>query len=194
MLQQNEAWFQDRLGYATASCFKLILAKGSGKTRQGYLERVVMERLTGERSAGFSSYHTERGTEQEPLAKLAYEAETGNIVQEVGFIRHESLMAGCSPDGLIDEDGGMEIKSVIPSVQRKTVQKGGYPTCHKAQIQGNLWITGREYWDFVSYSPECDYGLYIFRVERDEGYIANLEAKVRGFLEEVDYLLEGLNG
>ena len=155
----------------------------------------MAERLTGKsQNQGFSTPDTERGIEQEPYARMAYEAETGNIVEEVGFIKHATLMAGCSPDGLIDHNGGLEIKSVIPTVQIETVEKGGYPSKHKPQIQGGLWVTGREYWDFVSFSPDLpnNLRLYVYRVERDEEYIANLEAEVTRFLVEVDELYETL--
>ena len=187
-MQQSEEWFSDRLGYATASCFKSILAKGSGKTRAAYIEKVVTERLTGVRSAGFSSVHTDRGTEQEKYARLAYEAETGNIVQEVGFIRHGTLLAGCSPDGLIDDDGGLEIKSVLPEIQMKLWRRGKYPSTHRPQIHGGMWICKRQWWDFVSFSPDLPkrFRLYIYRVERDEEYIANLEAEVTRFLVEAE--------
>lgn len=188
MQQGTEAWIESRLGYATASCFKSILAKGSGKTRAAYLEKVVTERLTGVRSVGFSSPDTFRGVEQEPLARLAYEAETGNVVQEVGFIRHETLLAGASADGLIDKDGGLEIKCVLPEIQMKLWSRGKYPSTHKPQIHGGMWICKRQWWDFVSYSPGLpqEYRLYIYRVERDEEYITNLESEVTRFLVEAE--------
>ena len=193
-MQQSEEWFQDRLGYATASCFSDVLAKGQGKVRGAYLKRVVAERLTGKRQEGFSSSHTERGNEQEPYARMSYEAETGNIVEEVGFIKHPTLRAGCSPDGKIDHNGGLEIKSVIPTVQIETIERGGYPVTHKPQIQGGLWVTGRDWWDFVSFSPDLpkNLRLYVYRVERDEEYIKNLEAEVIRFLDEAEVLYQSL--
>ena len=108
-----------------------MLAKGKGLVRGAYLKRVVAERLTGKRQEGFSNQHTERGTEQEPLARMAYAAETGNMIEQVGFIKHPSLMAGCSPDGTIDDTGGLEIKCVLPTVQIETIEKGGYPVTHR---------------------------------------------------------------
>jgi len=186
--QGTEAWFMDRLGRATASEFSSILAEGEGKTRKKYMVKLAAERLTGKPTASFSNHHTDRGTEQEPFARLAYEARTGNIVEQVGFIKHPDLMAGSSPDGLIDLDGGVEIKSVIPTVQIETISKGGYPTSHRAQIQGNMWNTGRKWWDFVSYSPDLPdpLRLHIFRVERDEAYISNLNDEICIFLIELD--------
>lgn len=191
--QGTPEWFEDRRGRATASNFSAVLAKGEGKTRKAYMLKLAAERLTGKVDEGFSNKHTDRGTEQEPFARLAYEAHVGEIVEEVGFIAHPILMAGSSPDGLVDV-GGCEIKSVIPTVQLETIMKGGYPSSHKAQIMGNLWITGREWWDFCSWSPDLPdpLRLYVFRVERDEAYIRTLESEVRTFLTELDTLIETL--
>ncbi|MEO9231595.1 MAG: lambda exonuclease family protein [Devosia sp.] len=192
-LQGTEEWFAERLGRVTASSFSDVLAKGEGVTRKRYMRRLVAERLTGRSQESFSNGHTERGAEQEQFARLQYEAMTGNLVTEVGFIKHPTLFAGASPDGLIDDDGGQEIKSVVPTVHIETMERGKYPTTHKAQIQGCLWITGRQWWDFVSYSPDFlqeNLRLYIFRVQRDEEYIANLEVEVVKFLKEVDEMVE----
>lgn len=184
----------ERCGKATASEFSSVLAKGQGKTRLAYLRRVVTERLTGKPSETYKNGHMERGQEQEPYARLAYEAATGELVEEVGFIQHVTLMAGCSPDGLVGTDGGAEIKSVIPTVQLETILQGEYPSEHKAQIQGSLWITGRQWWDFCSYSPDMPENLrtYIFRVNRDEEYIRTLTAEVTVFLQEADKLIAKL--
>lgn len=193
-MQGSDEWFQDRLGYATASCFSQVLAKGEGKTRGAYLKRVVAERLTGKRQEGFSTPDTLRGKEQEPYARMAYEAETGNIVEEVDFIKHGTLLAGCSPDGLVDAKGGLEIKSVLPTVQLETIERGKHPSSHKAQIQGGLWVTGREWWDFVSFSPDLpkNLRLYVYRVERDDEYIKSLEAEVIRFLDDAEELYQSL--
>lgn len=195
MEQRTDSWFQARCGRATASNFADIMAKGEGKMRAKYLLRVASERLTGIPLETFSNRHTDRGTEQEPFAKIAYMAETGRIIEDVGFIQHPELMAGCSPDGFIEADGGGEFKCVIPTVQIETIRKGGYPNEHKPQIQGGLWITGRQWWDFASYSPDFKdekLRLYIFRVERDEDYIAALEKEVRKFLDDVESLVNEL--
>lgn len=192
--QGSEGWHIERLGIPTASMYSALMAKGEGKTRKAYMIKLAAERLTGKRAESFSNSHTDRGTEQEPYARLSYESLTGNAVQEVGFVRHPTLMTGSSPDGLIDTDGGAEIKSVIPTVQIETILKGGYPSSHRPQIQGNLWNTGRAWWDFVSYSPDMPNGLdtYIFRVVRDEAYIKELEAEVIRFLAELDAMVAKL--
>lgn len=190
MIQGSEEWFAARCGKATASEFSSILAKGQGKTRASYLRRVLAERLTGKPNESFKNADTDRGHRQEPLARMAYEARTGYLVEEVGFVDHPKLLAGCSPDGLVDDDGGAEIKSVIPTVQVETILRGNYPPEHVAQVQGNLWVTERKWWDFNSYCPTMParHRLYTFRVLRDEEYIANLAKEVETFLCEVDAL------
>lgn len=194
-MQGTEQWLLDRCGRATASCFSDVLAKGQGTTRTAYLRRLVAERLTGKPTETYQNAHMERGTEQEPFARMSYEELTGAVVHEVGFIPHPTLMAGCSPDGLIRPKGGAEIKSVIPTVQLETILKGGYPSKHKPQIQGCMWMCEVDWWDFCSYSPDMPPHLrtYIFRVERDHAYIHNLQAEVTVFLSEVDELVAKLN-
>jgi hypothetical protein len=190
--QGSDEWRLLRCGRVGASEFGSILAKGQGKTRAAYMRRIIAERLTGKPADTFSNGHTDRGTTQEPLARLAYEARTDNIVQPGGYFPHPELMAGCSPDGLIEKDGAAEIKCVIPAVQIETLERGDYPPEHKPQIQGGLWLTGRRWWDFVSFCPDMPAHLrcHIFRVERDEPYIKALEVEVRTFLNEVEAKLK----
>ncbi len=193
--QGSEAWLRSRMGCATASCFSDVQANGKeGLTRTKYMRRLAAERLTGNPIESYTNRDMERGNEQEPFARMHYEAITGNLVTEVGFVRHDSIMAGASPDGHIDDDGSLEIKSVLPMVQIETIERGKCPPRHTAQIQGGLWITGREWSDFVSYSPDLpeNLRLYIFRVRRDEEYIKNLETEVIRFLGEVEVLYQKL--
>jgi len=186
--QGSEAWMLARCGYATASQFSSVLAKGQGKTRTAYLRRVLAERLTGKPMDTYRNADMERGNEQEPLARDLYEEQRGCIVMPSEFIALPDMMAGCSPDGLIEDDGGIEIKSVLPTVQLETILAGEYPSEHKAQIHGSMWITGRKWWDFVSFSPDMPehLRLYVFRVFPDDAYIRNLQAEVTVFLREVD--------
>lgn len=199
LIQGSQEWAAARVGYATSSEFSSILAKGQGKTRAAYLRRVACERLTGKPmetyATGAWAKNLERGSEQEPYARMAVEANLGVLVQEVGIIRHDSLMASCSCDGLIESDAGCEIKSVIPTVQLETILAGGFPSEHKPQIFGNLWLSKRRHWFFCSYSPDMPEHLrtYIFKVDRDEAYIAALEIEVRSFLGEVDNICKQLS-
>jgi hypothetical protein len=188
-----------RCGCATSSAFKSILAKGDGKMRRSYRRQVVAEMLTGKPVETYRGAHMERGQDQEPFARMAYIARTGNMVDGVEFIRHPKIAAGCSPDGLIDDDGGLELKSVIATVQIETILAGGYPSEHKAQIQGNLWITGRKWWDFGSFcadmpEEEEHLRLYVFRAHREEDYIAKLEAEVTAFVREAEQMRDLLLG
>lgn len=195
--QGSPEWLQARCGCATASEFAAVLAKGQGKTRAAYLRRVVAEMLTGKPTETYRNAHMDRGKEQESEARGAYEAHTGEFVSQVGFLRLADAPIGCSPDGMISTDGGAEIKCVIPTVQLDTVLAGKYPSEHKAQIMGNLWLTGRRYWDFCSYCPDMPTDalrLYVFRVERDEEYIAMLEREVRAFVREAEQMRDMLLG
>lgn len=194
MTQGTQEWIESRLGYATASCYSDVQAQGKGITRMKYMRKLVVERLTEKPMESYCSRDMDRGKEQEAYARMAYEAMTGNVVQEIDFIKHPIFLAGCSPDGLVDEDGGVEIKSVLPTVQIETIERGGYPPEHVAQVQGNLWITGRKWWDFVSYSPDLpeNLRLYIYRVKPEMEYIANLEKEIVKFLQEVDEMQKRL--
>jgi hypothetical protein len=195
--QGTPEWKAARAGNATASEFGSIMAKGEGKTRRAYLRRIVAERLTGKPTETYRNAHMDRGNEQEPFACMAYEARTGAILQKVGFMKHPELAVGCSPDRLIESDGGAEIKSVIPTVQLDTILSGKYPSEHRPQIQGCLWLTRRAWWDFVSYCddmPQEHLRTYIFRVQREEDYIKTLETEIRGFLREADQVVDMLLG
>lgn len=191
MEQRSEEWFQARLGKATASRFKDVLAtikSGESASRRNYRAELVVERLTGQRNEVYQNAAMAWGTETELLAKVAYEVEAGVLVEEQGFIVHPELMAGASPDGFVGEDGGIEIKCPFQTaVHIETLQKG-MPKEHMAQVQGCMWLSGRKWWDFVSYDPRLpdDLQLYVERIHRDEKYISNLEESVTAFLQEVE--------
>jgi len=196
-LQGTPEWHAARAGRATASEFSSVFAKGQGISRTKYLRKLVCERLCGKAiDNGYQNADMLRGQEQEQFARAAYEIKTGNTVEQVGFVQHDTLMAGCSPDGLIRSVAGVEIKSVIPTVQLDTIERGGFPPEHRAQIQGCMWLTERTWWDYCSYSEDMPENLrtYIYRVERDDTYITALQAEVTVFLREVDALTEKLRG
>lgn len=200
--QGTPEWHAARAGHATSSEFAAVLAKakekgGVSKTRAAYMRRILAERITGKAVDTWSNDHMRRGIAQEPLARAAYEVERGVVVREAGFIRHGAFRwCGCSPDGLVGEDGGIEAKCVIPDVQLETVMDGKYPSEHTAQVQGCMWVTGRQWWDFVSFSPDMPehLRLHIYRVARDEVYIKVLANEVRAFLAEAEMQFRGLMG
>lgn len=197
--QGSGAWLYERCGFITASRFRDVLdftAKGlPGAKRKAYLWEVVIERLTGMPADHYSNAAMEWGTEQEPLSRMAYEAQSGHMVEEVGFIKHPTLpMVGGSPDGLIGDDGGWESKSPFNSAIHLATVLDGMPEEHAPQVQGLMWITGGTWWDFSSFDPRmpAPLKLYTQRIERDDEYIAKLELAVRAFDAEANALLARL--
>ena len=191
--QGSVEWFQARCGKVTASRLKDVLAKiktGEAAVRRNYKAQIVVERLTGVAQETYTNAAMQYGTETEPQARAAYEFRSDNIVQEVGFIQHKTLLAGCSPDGIINDLGGVEIKCPFQSAVHIETLLNGVPSEHVAQIQGSMWITDREWWDFVSYDGRmpANLQLYIKRIERDQKYISDLETEIIAFLGEVSDL------
>ena len=196
--QGSEEWHAMRLGFITASRFKEVIAGGQGKSRKAYMYQLAAETLTGEREESFSNQYMEWGTATEPQARSMYEFDSGNTVEEVTFVKLNTVnKIGISPDGLIAEDGGIEIKCPKTTTQIETYLSGKMPASHKAQVQGSLWVTGREWWDFVSFDPRIDGAASFFlqRIYRDEEYIKDLETKCLAFETEliatINILVEG---
>lgn len=188
--QRTPEWYKARLGIATASRFGDIMARtrsGYGAQRKNYMAELVIEILTGNPTERFTSSAMEWGTENEPVARLAYSLQTGNNVEETGFWLDDGMGAGASPDGLIGEDGLLEIKCPNTATHLETLAKRELPYQYKAQVQGQMWITGRKWCDFVSYEPRLPENaqMIIIRVERDDRYIAELEKEVSDFMVEV---------
>lgn len=195
--QGSEAWRLDRCGRATASCFDKVLAKvkvGEAAGRRDYRMQLVVERLTGVPQEGYTNAAMKWGTEHEAEAREAFAEAKDLWVVESPFIPHKELMAGCSPDGLIEQDGGTEFKCPYNSVVHVETLTGGMPSEHRAQVQGNMWITGRKWWWFASYDPRMPEKLRLYTelVKRDDEYIAKLEAEVKRFLAEVDAKVQEL--
>lgn len=190
--QGSPEWLEVRLGKATASNFTDILATTKAGVeaagRKNYRTQLAIERLTGKAPDHFTSKPMEWGQDTEELALTHYTLATGNEVRKVGFIEHESLLTGASPDGLIGEDGGVEIKCMNTANHIAVLQLGDVPAKYKPQIQGNLWISGRKWWDFVSFDPDMPENSRIFikRIERDQEYIDGLASAIALFLAEVD--------
>jgi len=193
--QRSEEWFAARLGKATGSRFNDIIAKtrsGYSASRKNYAAELVVERITGEPTNTFTSVPMQWGTDNEPVARLQYELATGNEVQETGFWTHDTLEAGASPDGLIGDDGLLEIKCPNTATHIDTLIKKKLPRQYEAQVQGQMWITGRQWCDFVTFDPRLPENaqMFIVRVERDDVFIKELEEEVSLFLEEVRDLVE----
>lgn len=190
--QGSEAWLSARCGVPTASGFAAVMAKlksGEAADRRNYRARLVVERLTGKPVQMFTTAAMRQGTEREPDARMAYMVKTGAVVEQVGLCMHDTLNAGASPDGLIDADGGLEIKCPELSRHLEYLQlpAGKCPSEYQWQVQGGMWITGRAWWDFASFNPDfpAHLQLVIRRVLRDEKAIADLAAEVEKFEAEV---------
>jgi putative phage-type endonuclease len=189
--QRSPEWFAARLGRATASRFYDIIAgtkTGYAATRKNYRAELVIERLTGQSIDTYQNAAMQWGADTEELARITYMLQTGNMVTECGFFAHDTLAAGASPDGLVEEEGTIEIKSPNPATHIETLRLGSIPSRYVPQVQGQLWITGRQWCDFISFDPRLPTNaqLFIQHIERDDSYIAYLEQEIIKFLAEVD--------
>ena len=192
-VQGSDQWKAARVGRVTASRAKDVLAtikSGEAAARRDYRMQLVCERLTGQpQDDVFVNDDMRRGTELEPAARLAYEAQTGQWVDQVGFLAHTDLMAGGSPDGVIgDYEGLIEIKVPRPANHLRYLRAFGVPKEHEAQVLHLLWLTGAPWLDFVSYCPAlpAHLSLCLRRCVRDEAAIQDYDGKVRAFLADVE--------
>ena len=180
--QGTDEWFRLRAGIVTASEISSVMAKGQGKVRAAYMYRLIGERITGEPAESFSNRHTERGHEQEPIARRLYEEQTGLLVAEVGFMTNHGV--GYSPDGTVAEDGLIEIKTKLPHLQAEVLDRGRVPPEHIKQCQCGLWVSGREWLDFISYCPGMP--LFVHRIERDDSMAAEMQQATAIFYQEME--------
>lgn len=178
--QRTEGWREQRAGRITASCFADAIAMNkrqpdkSTETREKYKRTLVDEILSGMPKHEISSKSLSWGTEAEEHARTAYELATGHMVEQSEFVTHcQYDFIGCSPDGLIAEDGGIEMKCPYDGQVHICTWLEGMPADHIAQVQGCMMVTGRRWWDFISYDPRQrePYRLYVQRIERDNEYI-----------------------
>jgi hypothetical protein len=196
--QNTEAWKELRCGKITGSALGKIMAnegKAFGDPAKDYALQLALERITGcPYESGYTNPHMERGHEQEPLARMMYEETYFTEVSSGGFFDLGHI--GCSPDGLVDGTGLIEIKSVIAKVHYANVKRGGIDPAYKWQVYGNLKYTGREWIDFVSFSAEYPEGkqLYTHRTnraecgdmfERIEERVTDFERLVKQRIEEI---------
>ncbi len=185
-LEQNSPeWLRARMGIPTASAFSQLLAKGEGKTRRTYMLKLAGEIITGEPMEGFSNEHTERGHEMEGEARDLYAFTSPAPLERVGFVRNGRM--GCSPDSLIGPDGGLEIKTKLPHLLIELMLKNEFPPEHKAQVQGTLLVTGRQWWDLLVYYRGMP--PFVIRAVRDEPYIQTLRTEIDRFNADLDKIV-----
>ena len=196
--QRTEEWFQQRLGKVTASRISDVIAKtktGVSTSRQNYLIQLVSERLTGKKGDSYVNQAMLDGIERESAARALYMLNRDVSVTEVGFFDHPIIKnSGASPDGAVNAEeegkyaGLIEIKCPIETTHTNTLMSKSVPSKYVPQMQWQLACTGARWVDFVSFNPNFPAELQIFvaRVDRDDSYIAELEAEVIKFLDEVD--------
>ena len=189
--QGSPEWFEQRRGKVTASRIADIMAKtksGYSTSRQNYLMQLLCERLTGKVEESFKSSAMQRGNDLEPEARNWYQLETGEIVEQVSFIDHPNIDdAGASPDGLVGNEGLIEIKCPNTATHIETLRSKKPSDRYYKQMQWQMACTGRKWCDFVSFDNRLPDNLAYFcvRIDRNEEAIAEIEAEVNKFLEEL---------
>lgn len=196
VIQGTDEWLKARCGIVTASRFNDVMAKiksGEASYRYNYKAEKVAERLTGLPTPSFSNSAMIWGTDHEDEARSVYEAIKDIKVKQTGLVRFGEWI-GASPDGLVGEEGLIEIKCPNTATHIQTLLANEMPKKHYAQVQGQMWITDRMWCDFVSYDPRLDdkNAIFITRVKRDDVYIKSLEDEVNKFVQEVTELVEKL--
>lgn len=197
MEQRSPEWFAARLGCVTASRVKDVMASGRGgapsATRKNYMMELLCERLTGQQGGADLSRNAavQRGVDLEPFAGMAYESDRGVMIVESGLVMHPTIARfGASPDGLVGEDGLLEIKCPNTATHVATMQSGRHDPQYEWQMLAQMACTGRQWVDFVSYDDRLPEALqYVcHRFERDFKRIREMEAAIKDFLEELDEL------
>jgi putative phage-type endonuclease len=198
LIQRSQEWLQARCGSLGASALHEALAKtksGWSASRANCMARLVLERVTGNPVETYQNAAMLHGIETEPEARAAYSFRTGNDVAEVGLLRHPEIAGThASPDGLVGGDGLVEIKCPQPGSHLATLLGEAIPEKYVLQVQWQMRCSGRQWCDFVSYSPAFPESmrLFIHRFKFDAPLVAGLEADVRQFLTEVDAKVEAL--
>jgi hypothetical protein len=189
--QRSPEWLECRRGLVTASNFQCLMTTKTEdrKGRTSYLRRLAAEIITGEAAPEYDNADLRRGREQEDDARRAYELVTDAEVRRVGIgINDEHGGFGASPDGLVGDDGGLELKSMRADLLIGVLSKGEVPSEHVAQVQGNMLCFNRSWWDLVIYAPKMP--LARWRVPRDAEYCARLAKEIAAFNAEKVALVE----
>lgn len=185
-------WFNERLGKVTASRVADVIAKtktGWGSSRANYAAQLIAERLTGKVTDSYRNAAMDWGIMNEPDARVAYEFLTDATVEQVGFVPHPTIaMSGASPDGLIGNDGLVEIKCPNTATHIETLLGQSVPGKYITQMQWQMACTGRKWCDFVSFDSRMPESMRLFvkRIERDTTAVRDLETSVSEFLAEID--------
>lgn len=195
-LQGSPEWLRLRLGRVTASeLHRIVDSKFEQRTGEGpktFLYEKAAEAFRGEPLPGFTSWETEQGKELEDEARrwMALEFSGVHKIKNVGFISTDDELFGCSPDALMDENGGLELKCPQTPNHVRYFIEGRLPLDYVAQVHASLYATGRSWWKFVSYRRR--FPAFVLTVERDEAICAKIEEAVEAFHEKLTAALEKL--
>jgi len=190
--QGSLEWNAIKCGKVSASHFADATAGGKGITRNNLMIKLIAERMTGETQESYSNKTMDRGLEMESEAREYYEALNGVSVRQVGFIERSEDVGG-SPDGLVGEDGMLEIKCPFPSTHIGYILAGKMPATYVKQVQGNMWVAERKWCDFISYDPRVHQRPYFCRrVYRDEGCIKELNIGITMFITDMQEMMDKL--
>ena len=195
MEQRTPEWFAARTGKVSASKVSDVMSKtksGYGASRATYMSQLLVERLTGTPTEFYANAAMQWGTDTEPQARAAYEFKTGNAVIEEGFILHPNIeMSGASPDGMVCDEGMLEIKCPNTATHIATLLAEKAPSKYMNQMQWQMACAGRQWCDFVSFDPRLpeNNDFFCVRVDRDDERIEELEAEVVKFLGELDEMV-----
>jgi hypothetical protein len=192
--QGEHEWLQARVGKVTASEADQLLTPEfeirKGEMPKTYLARKLAEHVLGRPLEGFSSFVTEQGELLEMEARSWFAFETTHKVRQVGFIEHDDGRCGCSPDALLDDDGGLELKAPQPTNHVKYLLDGTLPKDYAVQVFFSLYVTGRPWWKFVSYRRK--FQPVVIKVDRDEKIMAKIAECLTGFYAKFDAALQKL--
>lgn len=184
--QGSEQWLNEKIGKPSASNASKIITNAGAKSKQqeGYMFELVGEIITGKKEDGYRNKNMETGNEREYESREFFEIVHNVEVSQVGVVyKDEKKEFLCSPDGLVDNKYGIELKNVLPKTQVKYLLNNKVPSEYFSQIQFSLYITGLEYWYFMSYVPAMK--PLIIKVERDEKFLKLLDAELKDFCEEL---------
>ncbi len=179
--QRSDAWRKVRCGIATASCFADIMAKGEGKMRRSYMNKLADERLYGEPMENYVNGDMQRGIDDEEEGRALYAFNSLEPLTRVGFVRNGRV--GCSPDSFVGTSGILELKSAARHILMEAHRRDAFPPEHRAQCQGALWVCERDWVEIMLYCPKRE--PFRSKVGRDEPYIATLKSEVDRFNEEL---------
>jgi len=197
--QGTDAWFAQRVGNVTASRISDVMATlksgGESASRRNYRAQLIAERLTGSKSESFTNAAMQWGTDNEPIARAMYEIQTGSDVEQVGYVTHPSIKnTGASPDGLVGDDGLIEIKCPNTATHIDYLLAGVPAAEYHNQMLWQMECTGRKWCDFVSYDPRMpeELQLFVVRFYRDDERLSEMRSGVVKFLQEVSETIEKL--